>query len=583
MLKNQELAKIFYEIADYLEMDEVSFRSLAYRKAATTLETLEKDIEQIYRKGGVAVLEEIPGVGKSIAEKIEEYVKTGKVKYYEQFKKKLPLKLDELIRVEGMGPKKAKTLYQKLGVKDLKDLERAAKDHKIAGLFGFGEKTEKNILEGIAFLKKSKGRFLLGEILPQVKEILERLKGLKEIEQINVAGSVRRMKETIGDVDILVTAKTPGKVMDFFVQLPGITKIWMKGPTKSSVRVEQGFDVDLRVVKKKSYGSALQYFTGSKEHNIVTRRIAIEKGFKLSEYGLFKGEKMIAGWHEAGVYRALGFPWIEPELRENQGEIEAAIRQIQGESNGLPKIIGYQDIRGDLHCHSDWDGGANSIEELALEAEKMGYEYLGISDHTKFLRIEHGLDERKLKQRNKKIDKLNQKLEIENYRSKILKGCEANILKDGSIDIKDDALAELDFVIVGIHSSFKMVKTEMTERIIRAMKNPNVDILSHPTGRILKRRDEYQIDFDKILRAAKEYNVILEINAFPERLDLNDQNIRRAKETGVKMVIDTDSHEKSQLRFMELGIAQARRGWAEKEDIINTRSLEKLLKFFKKQ
>ena len=293
MLKNQELAKIFYEIADYLEMDEVSFRSLAYRKAAITLETLEKDIEQIYRKGGVAVLEEIPGVGKSIAEKIEEYVKTGKVKYYEQFKKKLPLKLDELIRVEGMGPKKAKTLYQKLGVKDLKDLERAAKDHKIAGLFGFGEKTEKNILEGIAFLKKSKGRFLLGEILPQVKEILERLKGLREIERINVAGSVRRMKETIGDVDILVTAKTPGKVMDFFVQLPGITKIWMKGPTKSSVRVEQGFDVDLRVVKKKSYGSALQYFTGSKEHNIELRKIAIEKGFKLNEYGLFKGKKKI--------------------------------------------------------------------------------------------------------------------------------------------------------------------------------------------------------------------------------------------------------------------------------------------------
>jgi DNA polymerase (family 10) len=574
-MKNQELAKIFYEIADFLEMEGVAFKPYAYQKAAITLETLEEDVEEIYKKGGLKALEKIPGVGKSIAEKIEEYLKTGKIKYYEEFKKKLPINLEEIINVEGMGPKKAKVLYQKLGIRNLKDLEKAAKTHKIAPLFGFGEKTEKNILEGIEFLKRSKGRFLLGDILPVVKEVYQKLKSLKEVEEISPAGSVRRMKETIGDVDFLIISKNPEKVMDFFVQLPGVVKIWGKGTTKSSVRMKEGFDMDIRVVAKKSYGSALQYFTGSKDHNIATRRIAIAKGLKLSEYGLFSGKRMIAGWSEIGVYRTLGLPWIEPELRENQGEIETALK------GKLPKIIGYKDIKGDLHCHSNWDGGANSIEEMVKAAMEMGYQYLGISDHTKFLRIEHGLDEKKLANQRKEIDKLNSKFEIRNSKFRILQGCEANILNDGSIDIKDDTLKKLDYAIAGIHSNFKMEKDKMTERIIRAMKNPNIDIISHPTGRILKRRDEYQCDFDKILRAAKEYNVILEINSYPERLDLNDQNIRRAKEGGVKMVINTDSHHRDQLRFIEFGIAQARRGWAEKKDIINTQPLEKLLKFFK--
>jgi DNA polymerase (family 10) len=574
-MKNQELAKIFYEIADFLEMEGVAFKPYAYQKAAITLETLEEDVEEIYKKGGLKALEKIPGVGKSIAEKIEEYLKTGKIKYYEEFKKKLPINLEEIINVEGMGPKKAKVLYQKLGIRNLKDLEKAAKTHKIAPLFGFGEKTEKNILEGIEFLKRSKGRFLLGDILPVVKEVYQKLKSLKEVEEISPAGSVRRMKETIGDVDFLIISKNPEKVMDFFVQLPGVVKIWGKGTTKSSVRMKEGFDMDIRVVAKKSYGSALQYFTGSKDHNIATRRIAIAKGLKLSEYGLFSGKRMIAGWSEIGVYRTLGLPWIEPELRENQGEIETALK------GKLPKIIGYKDIKGDLHCHSNWDGGANSIEEMVKAAMEMGYQYLGISDHTKFLRIEHGLDEKKLANQRKEIDKLNSKFEIRNSKFRILQGCEANILNDGSIDIKDDTLKKLDYAIAGIHSNFKMEKDKMTERIIRAMKNPNIDIISHPTGRILKRRDEYQCDFDKILRAAKEYNVILEINSYPERLDLNDQNIRRAKEGGVKMAINTDSHHRDQLRFIEFGIAQARRGWAEKKDIINTQPLEKLLKFFK--
>jgi len=311
-MKNKELAKIFYEIANYLEMDQVDFKPYAYQKAADALAGLERDVQDVYRQGGLKELEKIPGVGKSIAEKIEEYLKTGKIQYYEQFKKRLPLDLEGMTAIEGMGPKRAKLLYQKLGIRNVKDLEKAAKSHKIASLEGFGEKTEKNILEGIAFLKRSKGRFLLGEILPKVKDILEKLKSLKEVEQISEAGSVRRKKETIGDVDILITAKNPKKVMDFFVKLPGTTKVWGKGTTKSSIKLEEGLDIDLRVVGKKSFGSALQYFTGSKEHNIVLRRIAIEKGMKLNEYGLYKGKKMIAGWYENGIYKALGLAWIEP-------------------------------------------------------------------------------------------------------------------------------------------------------------------------------------------------------------------------------------------------------------------------------
>ncbi|MFH1820525.1 MAG: DNA polymerase/3'-5' exonuclease PolX [Candidatus Nealsonbacteria bacterium] len=569
-MKNQELAKIFHEIATYLKMDKVDFKPFAYERAANTLETVEEDIEQIYKKGGIKAFENLPGVGKHIAERIEEYLKTGKVDYLQKLKKKTPIKIEELIAVEGLGPKKVKALYQKLDIRNLKDLEKAAKKHKIAPLFGFDEKTENNILEGIEFLKRSKGRFLLGDILPPVKIFQERLNKLKEVERVNTAGSVRRMKETIGDVDLLVISSNPSKVMDFFVSQKEVVKIWAKGQTKSSVRVKDGFDIDIRVLTKRNYGSALQYFTGSKEHNIATRRIAMEKGLKLSEYGLFRGKKMIAGQTEEGIYKALGMQWIPPEMRENQGEIEVALK------GKLPQIIGLSDILGDLHCHSDWDGGEDSIAELAQVARKLGYQYLGISDHTKFLRIEHGLNEKQLTRRNKQIDKLNQKMKG----FKLLKGAETNVLTNGSIDINDKALKELDYAIAGVHSAFKIDKERMTERIIRALKNPHIDILSHPTGRILKKRDEYECDFDKVLRAAKEYNVVLEINAHPVRLDLNDQNIRRAKEAGVKMVINTDAHQKDQMNLMEFGVAQARRGWAEKEDIINTQPLGKLLTFF---
>ena len=568
---NQELAKIFFGIASYLKSEDIPFKPYAYERVARTLDTLEDTVAEIYSKGGVKALEGIPGVGKNIALRIEEYLKTGNIKYYEELKKKLPVDLNEISAIQGMGPKKARVLYQKLGIKNLKDLERAAKKETIRDLPGFGQKTEKNILEGITFLKKSKGRFLLGDIMPVVEEILEKLKGLKEVQEINVAGSVRRMRETIGDVDILIVSKNPEKIMDFFVSLPGTVKVWGKGSTKSSIRTRDGFDIDLRVVPRKSYGAALQYFTGSKDHNIVTRKIAIEKGLKLSEYGVFRGKKMIAGKTEQEVYKAIGLPWIPPEIRTNTGEIEAGLAEK------LPHLIGYDDIRGDLHTQTSWNGGVHSIEEMVQEAKSMGYEYLGISDHTKFLRIEKGLDEKQLLKQRRYIEKLKKKI----TGITILQGCESNILADGSIDIDDEVLSQLDYVIAGVHSQMKMPKEQMTSRIIKAMRNPHVDIIAHPTGRILQKRDEYQVDFEEILDVARETGTILEINAHPSRLDLNDYNIRRAKEAGVKMIIDTDAHKRDHLHLMKYGIAQARRGWAEKKDVVNTQPVKQLLTFFK--
>ena len=574
-MKNKEIARIFTEIAEYLEMEGVAFKPYAYQKAALTLETLKDDVEDLYGKGGLKALKGIPGVGESIAHKIEEYLKTGKIEYYEEFKRKLPIALDEIVAVEGVGPKKAKVLFEKLGIKTLEELEEAANTHKIAPLFGFGEKTEQNILQAIEFLKGSKGRFLLGEILPIADEVLKKLQSLPEVERADTGGSVRRRKETIGDLDFLVISSNPDKVMDFFVSLPGVVKVWGKGATKSSVRLKEGFDMDIRVIPPESYGAALQYFTGSKDHNIALRKIAIDNGFKLSEYGLFEGSRMIAAVSEEEVYGKLKMPWIPPELRENRGEIESAL------AGRLPELIGYGDLKGDLHVHCNWDGGANSIEELAEAAQAMGYEYIGISDHTKFLKIERGLDVDKLIARNKEIDQFNQKLADEGKHFRVLKGCESNIMTDGSIDIADEVLAELDYVIAGIHSNFRMPRTEMTQRIHQAMSNPHVDIISHPTGRILKRREEYEVVFDDLVNAARETGTILEINSYPDRLDLGDVNILAARQLGVRMVINSDAHRVSQLHLVSFGISQARRGWAEKKDIINARPVEELLKAMK--
>lgn len=570
-MKNQEIAKIFFNIADFMKMQGVAFKPQAYIKAAFNLENLKEDVGEIYKQSGLAGLQEIPGIGKNLAEAIEEYLKYGKIKTLEDFKKNSPVKLDELLKVEGLGPKKIKVLYEKLGIKNLKNLETQAKKHKIAKLAGFGEVTEKNILQGIEFQKTSVGRQSIGIVLPIAREVLEKLKMLPQVNQISLAGSLRRKKETIGDADILVSSNDPKKIIEYFVKLDGVQKIWAKGVTKASVRMKAGFDMDLRVVKDESFGSALQYFTGSKEHNIATRKIAISKGLKLSEYGLFKNDKRIAGRTEEEVYNALGLPYIEPELREDNGEI----------NNKLPKLVELKDIKGDLHCHSDWDGGENSIQEMADYAIKMGYEYIGISDHTKDLKIEQGLDENKLLKQIEDIKNINKKFQISNVKFQILCGCEANIRKDGSIDIKDEVLQKLDYVIAGIHSSLKMPKKEMTARLIKAMENPNVDIISHPTTRLLGKREEARLDFDKILKVASQTGTILEINSSPQRLDLNDFYIRRVKSEGVKMIINTDSHQKEQLNLMEYGIGQARRGWAEKQDIVNTLPVEELIKKFK--
>jgi len=571
-MKNQEIAKMFYEISKFLEMDNVSFKPYAYQKAALTLETLKDDIGEIYRKGGLKALKEIPNIGENIAKKIEEVLTTGRLRYYEEFKKKMPIDLDEIVRVEGVGPKKAKVLYEKLGVANLRQLEEAARSGKIAPIAGFGEKTQANIIEAVEFLKRSHGRFLLGEILPVANEVADRLRALKEVKKIEIAGSLRRMKETIGDVDILITSDDPSRVMDVFTSQPGVVKIWGKGSTKSSVRMKEGFDMDLRVIPSRSYGAALQYFTGSKEHNIALRKIAMDRGLKLNEWGLFKGSHLIASETEEDIYRALGSSWIPPEIREGRGEIDAA------RDGTLPDLISVKDIRGDLHVHSNWDGGADSIWDIAQFAMKMGYDYVGISDHTRFLKIERGLDEKKIRERNGEIDRLNEKLKRSGRRFKILKGCEANIMTDGSIDIEDEVLAELDYVIAGVHSRVKMTRAAMTERICRAaMENPYVDILSHPTGRILKRRDEYEIDFDQILKAAQKTGTALEVNSYFERLDLNDVNILRAKKAGIRMCVNTDAHRADQMHQITFGIAQARRGWAEKKDIINAWPVEKML------
>ena len=576
-MKNQEIAKIFYDIARFLEIDRVAFKPYAYQKAALSLETLKDDVATIYINGGRQALEEIPGIGKAMSDHIEEYIKTGKIKLYEEFKKTLPVNMDELLRIEGLGPRKIKVLYQKLRVKNVKDLEKAAKKHQIAVLDGFGEKTEKNILQGLEFLKTSKGRLLISEIKPLAMQVYKKLESLSEVQKISLAGSLRRGKETIGDVDFLVVSKNPKKTMDFFVALPGVEKIWGKGGTKASVHMAGGFDMDLRVVPEKSYGAALQYFTGSQAHNIATRKIAIDKGLKLSEYGIFKGSRQIVGKTEEEVYKAIGLPYIPPEIREDQGEIDVA---LQGK---LPALVELKDIKGDLHIHSnfkDAGGKKSSIEALAKKAMELGYEYIGISDHTNDLKVEKSLNEKQLLEENKYIKKLNSKLKIQNSKFRILHGCEANIRRDGSIDVDDKVLAQLDYVIAGVHLMLKMEKRDMMTRIEKAMKNPHVDILAHPTGRIVGERDEYQIDFDRILKIAKATGTILEVNS-SSRLDLRDLYIRRAKAEGVKMIINTDSHHKDQMALMEYGVSQARRGWSEKEDIINTLPVEELLKSLK--
>lgn len=570
---NRELAKIFYEIALYFEMDDVAFKPQAYERAASSLEILTQSVLDIYKKENIKGLEKIPGVGKGIAEKIVEYIETGHINEYEKLKAKIPVNITELKSVEGLGPKNIKKLYKKLGIKNLKDLKKAVTQHKIRELEGFGEKSEDKILKGIGFLEKSSGRLPLGYVTPYVREIETRLKKLKQMKELVVAGSYRRRKETIGDIDILAISDDPDPIMKFFVSMPEVINIYAKGKTKSSVKTTIGLDIDIRVLPKVSYGAGLNYFTGSKEHNVVLRELAIKKGYKLSEYGLFRGKKQFEAETEEELYKLLGLDYIEPELRENQGEIEAS------RLHKLPKIIGYEELEGDLQIQTNWTDGKNSIEEMAKSAIEAGLKYIVITDHTKNLAMTGGLNEKTIQKQWLEIDKINKKLA---GKIKILKGSECDILKDGSLDLPDNILAKLDVVGASIHSHFNLPGSAQTERLKKSMKNPHVDIIFHPTGRILQKREAYKLDIDDIIKTAKETGTILEINASPNRLDLKDEYIRKCIEAGVKMAIDSDAHAASHYKFLEYGIAQARRGWAEKKDVINAWPLEKMTGFLKK-
>jgi DNA polymerase (family 10) len=579
-MSNQDLAKILYEMAAFLEIKEVAFKPQAYERAAYSVEALGEDVDEIYKKGGLKALEKIPGVGQGIAERIEEYVKTGRIADYERLKKQFPIDIAGLMEIEGVGPKMVKKLYQKLKIKNRNDLERAARAGKLRGLEGLGEKSEQRILKSIGFLQQSQGRFILGFIMPTVRKIVDSLRALPEVKRAEFAGSIRRMQETVGDLDILVISNKPSKVMDFFVKMPEVQSVAEKGPTKTSVRLKMGMDADVRVLPPESFGAALQYFTGDKYHNIALREIAIKKGYKLNEYGLFESQKskgksqkwiLIAGKTEEEIYKKLGMERMEPELRTNHGEIQAAV------AGKLPKLIGYDDLRGDLQVQTDWTDGENSIKEMAEAAKRQGLEYIAITDHTKSLAMTGGLDEKKILKQMAEIDKIQKQV----GGMKILKGAEVNINKDGTLDIDDETLAKLDVVGAAVHSNFNMPEADMTKRIIRAIENPNVDIIFHPTGRVIKRREPYKLDMDGVIKAAKKTGTVLEIDAYPDRLDLKDEHVRKAVDEGVKLAIDSDAHSAAHFNFLEFGVAQARRGWAEKKDVVNTRPWEEMLKLLK--
>ncbi|MDD5639487.1 MAG: DNA polymerase/3'-5' exonuclease PolX [Candidatus Pacebacteria bacterium] len=575
---NHDLAKLLFEIGDLLELQEIPFKPRAYHQAAIAIDGLEDNILDIYNSKGLKGLEDIPGIGESIGAKIEEYLNTGKIAYYKQLKKESPIDFEGLHRVEGLGVKKIKRLYNELGIRNLKDLKEAVKKHKVSPIFGFGEKTEQNIEDAIEFLKQSKGRFLLREILDDIEKIEDKLKKIKGVIKVSIAGSVRRRKETIGDVDFLVGVEedidrySVERIMNTFVSMDNVVKIVSKGETRSSIKTKQGLDMDLRLIRISSFGAALQYFTGSKEHNITVRKIAIKKNLKLNEYGLFRNGKKIKGETEEDIYERLGMVWMPPELRENQGEIELA------KNNKIPKLLELSNIKGDFHCHSAWNGGDLSLREIIDIGIKRGYEYLGISDHTKSLKIENGLDEEGILRQGKEIDKLNAELKENNINFRLLKGSEVDILKNGFLDIEDRVLKSLDYVSISVHSNFKMSKIAMTDRICKAMNNPYVKILNHPTSRIAGKRDGYEVDMDEIFRLAKKNNIALEINSY--RADLSSQDAHRAKDLNIMLTIGSDAHTQKEFKDIRYGVYQSKRGWIEKKNVVNAMTLEKLKKYW---
>ncbi len=569
-MKNLDISVIFREITKILEIKgDNPFRIRAYERAAQNIEGLTQEIGVYIRDDR---LTDIPGVGKDLADKIREYAKTGKIKAYEDLRKSVPAGLLDLLNIPSVGPKTAKLLYDKLKIKGISDLEKAIKNNKLQGILGIKEKTIENILKGIAVLKRGRERMTLAQAMQVADEFLRALNKLSEAKKISVAGSLRRQKETVRDIDILAISKKPKKIMDVFTGLPNVGTLLAKGETKSSVRTKDDVQVDCRVVEEKSFGAALLYFTGSKNFNIKLRQLAIRRGLKINEYGVFRGNKFVCGRTEEEIFKILGMPYIEPELREDTGEIELA-RRFQ-----LPQLIELKDIKGDLHDHSKWSDGANTIEEMAEAARKRGYFYIAITDHSASLKIAGGLSVAELKKKRREIDKVNRRLK--NFM--VLYGTEVDIDSEGTLDYKDETLKEFDVVVAAIHTGFKQSKSQLTRRLTRACRNKYVHIIAHPTGRLWGVRDAYDIDIDTVLKTARDTNTYLEINAFPQRLDLNDLHCRRAKEIGAKLVIDTDAHTAEQMDTMKLGISVARRGWLTKKNVINTLALEELLKALKK-
>jgi DNA polymerase (family 10) len=476
------------------------------------------------------------------------------------------------MNVEGLGPKGIKQLYQELGVKSLDDLEKQAKNHRIRRLKGMGEKTERNILINLDFAKKSGGRSLIGEILPVARKIKKLLKSHDNVERVEIAGSIRRMKETVGDIDVLVTTTQPLEVMDFFTRMDMVDDVVVSGPTKSTIRLkENGMDVDIRTFTDESFGSALMYFTGSKETNVELRKLAISLGYKLNEYGVFDRDQLVAGTTEKEVFNSLGMDYIEPELRENTGEIQAAINRT------LPQLVELKEINGDLQMHTNWSDGKNSIEELAFKCQKMGYEYIAITDHSKDIKSSKPPSEKQIKKQMDEVDTVNKKLDG----LTVLKGVEVNIDSYGYLDVPDKLLEAMDIVVAGIHSGFNQNQHELTRRMVAAISNEHVNIISHPTGREIHGRNGYELEFEKIFEASTDNNTLLEVNSRMNRLDLNDMHIKQAVENGVKLAINTDSHSINELVNMELGVGTARRGWAKKEDVINTLNFKELLSYLK--
>ncbi len=567
-MKNKELADIFDRWANILEfMGDNPYHIRAYRNAARLIRDLSEDIEVLAREGK---LTKLPGIGQRLQAKILEFLRTGKIEEFEKLKASVPDTIFTLLDIPGVGPKTVKLLYDRLGIRSLEDLKRAIERGDLLKLPGFGPKKVEKIRKGIELFEKASGRILLGIAVFIADGIINQLKEHSAVERISVAGSTRRMKETVGDIDILATGKNL-EIIDAFVNLPNVKEVLWKGTKKATVIVEEGEQVDLRVIEPDSYGSALQYFTGSKSHNIHLRTICIKQGYKLNEYGLFKGDVKIAGRTEEEIYEALGMDTPPPEIREDTGEIEAALE------HRLPELIDYGDIKGDLHIHSNWSDGASTIEEIALKAIEMGYKYIAITDHSKSLRVANGLSEEDLLKRNEEIDRLNKKFQ---GKIKILKGTEVDILPDGSLDYNDEILSQLDFVVAAIHSRFTQ---DNTKRILKAMENPYVNAIAHPTGRVIGQRESYPVDIEAVIKKAAETGTALEINAYYNRLDLKDVHCRLAVKYGAKLVISTDSHHVDHMWMIKLGVGTARRGWVEKKDVINAKGLRELQKFVKEK